>query len=77
MSPHPSGASAGAGGISVIGTLAGLPASTAEAAATGGWHIHTGSTCDAPVATANAAVGGHYYPDMATDPWNAITYAQT
>ena len=54
-----------AGSIKVFGTLTGL-----EAGVTGGIHIHTGVTCaDASL------VGGHYYPGMASDPWDSTTYS--
>jgi len=34
-----------------------------------GWHIHAGHSC-----ATDAAVGGHYYTDMDSDPWTAVTY---
>ena len=43
----------------MMGTLTGL-----EASVTGGYHIHSGTTCASAV-----DVGGHYYEGMATDPW--------
>ena len=46
-------------GIELTGTLGGL-----EASATGGFHIHSGTTC----ASADD-VGGHYYEGMDADPW--------
>ena len=49
-------------GITVTGMLAGLPAQQS-----GGWHIHSGHTCE--VLT---AVGGHYYTAV-EDPWNAVS----
>ena len=53
------------GSIKVFGTLTGL-----EESRTGGIHIHTGVTCsDASL------VGGHYYPGMASDPWDYTTYS--
>lgn len=56
------------GGIHFHGTLAGL-----EPFATGGFHIHTGYTC-ADAAYAATSVGGHYWPNMVSDPWasNAV-----
>ena len=45
--------------IRIRGVMAGLIGS-------GQWHIHTGYSCD--------AAGGHYFPNMATDPWNKVTY---
>lgn len=48
-----------ANGITVMGTLGGL-----ETSATGGIHVHSGVTCDD-----SSLVGGHYWPDMASDPW--------
>ncbi|KAH8054480.1 hypothetical protein JL722_8828 [Aureococcus anophagefferens] len=47
------------GGIEMTGTLTGL-----EASVTGGYHIHSGTTC----ASADD-VGGHYFEGMADDPW--------
>ena len=49
----------GDGGIVVTGTLAGL-----EDSAIGGIHVHTGVTCDDA-----GDVGGHYFPNMSSDPW--------
>ena len=46
-------------GITMMGTLTGL-----EASVTGGYHIHSGTTC----ASADD-VGGHYFEGMADDPW--------
>ena len=57
------------GSLTIEGTVAGLPASQ-----TGGWHVHTGASCSSTAADAAYATGGHYYPGMATDPWDAITY---
>ena len=51
-------------GIAVFGTLSGL-----EASATGGIHIHEGVSC-----ATSAGPGGHYYPDMTSDPWTVTTY---
>jgi Cu/Zn superoxide dismutase len=58
------------GALTFKGTITGL-ASTS----TGGWHVHTGASCSSQVAYTKYAVGGHYYPGMATDPWNAIQYS--
>jgi hypothetical protein len=51
----------GAGGaLHIVGLITGLtPLSS------GGWHIHTGVTCD----TAARADGKHYYDEAAGDPW--------
>jgi hypothetical protein len=46
-------------GIAVLGTVTGL-----EPNAVGGIHVHAGVSCDA-----SDDPGGHYYPNMATDPW--------
>merc|ERR1711884_244917 len=46
-------------GITMIGTLSGLPASS-----TAGLHIHAGRTCDDA-----SGVGGHYFQGMSRDPW--------
>jgi len=50
------------GGLVINGTLAGLTANSV-----GGWHIHTGHTCE--TADPASAIGGHYFPDMDSDPW--------
>ena len=46
-------------GISILGTVAGLEASTS-----GGIHVHEGVSC-AEV----SEVGAHFYPGLAVDPW--------
>eukprot|EP00413_Alexandrium_margalefii_P049831 CAMPEP_0204608056 /NCGR_PEP_ID=MMETSP0661-20131031/60081_1 /ASSEMBLY_ACC=CAM_ASM_000606 /TAXON_ID=109239 /ORGANISM="Alexandrium margalefi, Strain AMGDE01CS-322" /LENGTH=882 /DNA_ID=CAMNT_0051619527 /DNA_START=60 /DNA_END=2708 /DNA_ORIENTATION=+ len=51
-------------GITLTGTLIGLPASS-----TGGYHIHSGYTCDG-----HLGVHGHYYLPLPTDPWIGTTY---
>jgi len=57
-------ASAGIPGVTMSGTLAGLPSSS-----TGGYHIHTGSTCyDAE------GVFGHYFIGS-NDPWTTVRYS--
>lgn len=63
------GTNAGAGGLTVTGTLHGLPR---NAPAGGGWHVHSGFTCDQP-----DGVFGHYFAGMASDPWNDISYGAT
>ena len=50
--------------LAVRGVITGLNAST-----TGGWHIHTGFTCDVA-----SYVGGHYYLGGTPDSWKGITY---
>ena len=57
------------GSLTFKGTIAGLSMS-----ASGGWHVHTGSSCSSTKAQSAYAVGGHYWPGMSTDPWNQITY---
>ena len=52
------------GGVTLVGTLTGVPAST-----TAGIHIHTGVSCNAA-----ADVDDHYYPGMLSDPWLSTTY---
>jgi len=51
-------------GITISGTLSGL-----ESSKTGGFHIHTGTTCSDA-----ALVGGHFYTGS-TDPWTDIRYS--
>ena len=51
-------------GVQLKGTLSGLEASTS-----GGWHVHSGYSCDA-----GAGVFGHYFAAGGADPWNAVTY---
>jgi len=52
-------------GISLKGVFSGV-----EMNVTGGWHIHSGTTCDN-----SSLVGGHFQmPDMASDPWIPIKY---
>ena len=41
------------------GMLVGL-----EPSVTGGWHVHTGYSCED-----TAAVGGHYFDGLTPDPW--------
>ena len=53
--------------ITMSGLLTGLGGTIPAGA--GGWHIHTGFTC-----AVAEEVGGHYFPAMPTDPWNAVTY---
>ena len=53
-----------ASGVQLKGTLSGLEASTS-----GGWHVHSGYSCDA-----GAGVFGHYFAAGGADPWNAVTY---
>ena len=52
-------------GISLAGTMIGL-----EASGTGGFHIHSGYTCDVA-----DGVGGHYYEGMDSDPWTTTVTA--
>ena len=59
---------AGSNMIAMRGVLTGL-----EASVTAGWHIHAGYTCSTPNPASD--IGGHYFPGMATDPWNAVKYA--
>jgi len=40
-----------------------------EPSASGGWHVHTGYTCDDA-----ALVGAHFYDGLAADPWTAMTW---
>ncbi len=57
-------ASSGAPSVALSGTLAGLPASSS-----GGYHVHTGTSCaDA------ASVFGHYFGGD-SDPWAPLRYA--
>ena len=51
-------------GVRLRGTLSGLPASTS-----GGWHVHSGYSCDDA-----AGVFGHYFAAGGADPWTAVTY---
>ena len=46
-------------GIKIEGTAVGLPGSTS-----GGFHIHSGVSCDT-----TDDPGGHYYDGMSDDPW--------
>ena len=46
------------------GCLTGL-----EASVSGGWHVHSGFTCGS-----KWGVGGHYFPDMPSDPWLTTQY---
>ena len=55
---------AGSAMITVKGYLTGL-----ELSSTSGWHIHEGFTC-----SDSTLVRGHYFPGMATDPWNAVSW---
>ena len=58
------------GALSVKGTLSGLAAN-----ANGGWHVHTGVTCGpVTLGTVGDVIGGHYFPGMASDPWDTIKY---
>mmetsp|Transcript_18239 Transcript_18239/g.57351 ORF Transcript_18239/g.57351 Transcript_18239/m.57351 type:complete len:935 (-) Transcript_18239:294-3098(-) len=50
--------------LSLFGVVAGL-----EVSAIGGWHVHTGFTCDDA-----ASVGDHYYTGP-TDPWTATSWS--
>jgi hypothetical protein len=52
-------------GIAVLGTVTGL-----EPNAVGGIHVHAGVSCNA-----SDDPGGHYYPNMATDPWLLTQWA--
>ena len=50
--------------LTVSGVLTGLEPSTS-----GGWHVHTGSSC-----TDAAGAGGHYFDGLATDPWLPVKW---
>ena len=52
--------------IQVRGTLVGLTPTAGANPPAGGWHIHTGLTCEEA-----SAVGPHYFPNMPVDPWLA------
>ena len=49
-------------GINITGTLGGL-----EASVSGGFHVHSGFTCDDA-----DGVGGHYFEGMSSDPWDSM-----
>jgi FtsP/CotA-like multicopper oxidase with cupredoxin domain len=51
--------------VSFSGVVDALPGP----AGSGGWHVHTGLTCDDA-----SLVGGHYYPGLSVDPWSTVTY---
>ena len=51
-------------GIRITGTLVGL-----ESSVSGGWHVHSGYSCDK-----YAGVFGHYWGE-GDDPWNGVTYS--
>ena len=68
-----SGSSSAPGGLRISGTLTGLPR---DAAAGGGWHIHSGFTCE-QTAFAASGVFGHYFEGLASDPWTSVTYGAT
>ena len=54
----------GAAEVQLWGVVSGLAKS-----ATGGWHVHVGTTC-----AEASAVGKHYYEGLATDPWDSIQW---
>jgi Cu/Zn superoxide dismutase len=54
---------ASAGGITVRGTVVGLPPGTA------GWHVHAGYSCDS-----GDGVFGHHTLEDGTDPFLGLTY---
>merc|ERR1719450_288002 len=54
----------GSTGVRIKGMLTGL-----EPGATGGWHVHSGFTCDEAL-----LVGGHYFDGLSADPWLTTTY---
>ena len=41
---------------------------------TGEWHIHEGFGCSAASGPLKAYPGGHFYPGLADDPWDHVTY---
>ncbi len=55
----------GSASLYVRGLISGL-----EPAAEGGWHVHTGFTCDAAT-----LVGGHFFPTGGTDAWLQTRWA--
>merc|ERR1719262_1817705 len=57
-------AAMGSSGLRIKGMLTGL-----EPSAVGGWHVHSGFTCDDA-----SLVGGHYFDGLNGDPWLTTKY---
>jgi hypothetical protein len=59
--------SSGSASLSVKGLISGLAPNSA-----GGWHVHTGYTCERA-----ADVGGHLFTPGGDDPWASLAYITT
>ena len=54
-------------GLRVRAVVSGLEPSTS-----GGWHVHVGFSC-----ASDTAVGGHFFPGLAADPWTTTSMYHT